>query len=257
MPMPETPLNQPLSLDIAHTAVAWGLTQLPELVCLVRSAGNSHDAAAIDHVVNLAQQLYHCQNDLYVQATLEEQMRTAECVHEAARPPDGLAFKFHSLSAFVLATRYYLHRTILCGLLQTIHGFHQHTTVEAVQQAESEDIAAATAIAMCLDYAMRPVSTMALTALAMVIPLQHGLGSWDRLKRRQATTDTLGYRQAVTMEDWFLDKIHHFDLMWRSPHTNHERMKRACHMFAGGPVVDGVCDVRDSALHSAMRDFSA
>ena len=257
MATPEISVSNPCCLDTAHAAVAWLLVQIPGLVCLVRRTGSySIDASEVDHVVALAQELCSSEANVYVKETLAEHTWTLDCSNDNARSPTGTSLDFSSLSAFVLATRYHLCRMLLCGVLQTLASFGEATIPIDKQTVEDQDVTAATAICMCLDYATRADPAMPLTALAMVIPLQVALGSWDRLERRQASTASQDYRRAVRSSDWILDQVHWIDHMWRSTHTNHERMRQLCNLFAGGPAIAGLCDFRDDSLRNALTKLS-
>ena len=149
--------------------------------------------------------------------------------------------EFKSLQAFVLATRYNLYRVLICGLVQTLIKLGSHSNEFDIAAVEQEDVAAATAIAMCLPYALKPTVSRPLTALAMIIPLQLSLGTWTRLQQRHSA-GTVEHQQATRTIDWSIENTNDLMLMWHSKLITLERMAMLCNMCAGGPLLEWIYD---------------
>ena len=237
MSKPHTPSDGPFRLDIALAAVDYLLIKLPRLTCLVRSVlEQPFDTKAHSTATSTAEILYNSNEDLYIQSTLRKHTRIVKCLEGTSRSPTGETFDFDGLNAFVLDTRYYLYRTLLCGLIQALDNFAPNSAFCNNSTAEQEDLSAATSISMCVDYAFEPTRALPLKALGVVIPIQLGLGAWHRLQHRQSSTDA-EYQRALLMKRWSLDRIQYLAEMWHVKPVEPKRMELVCEMFAGGPLI--------------------
>lgn len=247
-------------IETAHTAIAWLLFQIPGLVSAVRSLHSPlADTLAVTEAVARACQLRHSLLDSYVRETVQEHSWIRDCLADSTTSPAGPSLDFGSQDAFVLALRHYWYRMLICGLLQSLHRIVKDRMTTNVcrkagvgndycvdlQAAEDDDVSAATAISQCLPYASKPdVAAMPLTALATVIPMEFSLGTWNRLLQRQEAADAPDYHKALRMGRWTLDRLHRIGETWRARRTDHERVKKYCDAFAGGPLTEDLCSVR-------------
>ena len=256
MPVPEMPINGCLDLDTAHVATAWLLVQIPRLACLVRSSVSDPTNNPVKQTAAAAAfQLYRSDLASYVEDTIDRFSWTTKSSKDAIGSPVSLVLDFSSVSAFILAVRFHLHRVFLCGLLQTLSTHHGPLLNIDMDTVEAQDVASATAIAMSVQYATEPGQAMPLTALAVVLPLQLSIGAWDRLQRRRQRTDGGVCEQAVEMREWYMCHINRLVWMWRGIVTTPERLGALCDMFAGGPTIEDACANIDRSAVKAREEL--
>jgi hypothetical protein len=154
------------------------------------------------------------------------------------------AYNFASVPAFTLALRYYLHRVLVCGLLQSLCALPLVDLPYDLAEIEREDLIAAQSITRCADFGLYSPMSSPLVALKLIIPLQLGFGGWHRLEKRQISPDTADYYFAVQMKSWHIDVCHEVDHMWYNIPNNYQRLELICEMFAGGPLFTWMHAVR-------------
>lgn len=225
-------------LAMALDASCLLLAKLPRLVYLVRDATQptcQHDR--ITAVVEEALWVFHSNTDEFVRETIAAHIQVLEARDIDSAPPSGTVFEFASQTAFAVAAQYYVHRTIICGILQTLlrgHDDFHSLDLAAVQRA---DIEAATSIAMCVRYALEPRPSKLFTALKILFPLQMGVGSWLRLQRRQSSGVSPDAMYAAAMIHWTYDRVDEIGLMWRYTSGRLDMLAKICDMYAGGPFI--------------------
>lgn len=256
MSFPELPFSGCLDLDTAHVAVAWLLVQIPRLACLVRLTGSDRSKNPAKHAaIAAAYELYNCSLNSCVENTIDHSSWITKSSNEAIGSPVPRSLEFSSVSAFILAVRFYLFRVFLCGLLQTLNKHHGALPGIDMAAVEAQDVASATTIAMCIQYAMRPGPSMPLTALAIALPLQLSIGAWNRLQRRQQRAGVKSCEQAVEMREWYMYHINYLVRMWRGIIATPERLGALCDMFAGGQAIEDACVALDRFAVKATEDL--
>ena len=145
---------------------------------------------------------------------------------------------FDGAQVFNLALGYYFSQIIICSLMQRLEEVHVgHTLMLDIPAARARDVAAATSLAMCVEYALKPTPSRPFTALAVLAPIQLSIGSWVRLQNRQASAGTAEYSRAAKMVRWTSEKAHYMVEMWQSAPASVERITLISDMFSGGPFV--------------------
>lgn len=235
VPIPHTPIQGPYELDLALLASDYLLIKVPRLLSLVRSATEyPANIARRSEASRLIKQWYKSTANTYIEKTLEEHMWTARNSDGVMRSPTGEYFEFDRLPAFGLAVRHYSYRILMCGLMQAVDSLDTESIDRDAVAAQAEDISAATSLAMCLDYALKPTNAMPMTALGALMPLQAAYAAWYRLEKRQISDDTEDYRLAFKMKDWSLDSIHSLEAVWCDRSSRRERMEEYAEMVSGG-----------------------
>jgi hypothetical protein len=238
-PPTEMPLGGSCDIDVAMEAVEYILAQLPRLVFRAREAMKRgpdapSDADLIEHIVAI----FNYGGDAFAKRTLSAYSTVVKDPDGLKASPMGASLEFTSVRAYYVAVWYYFSQTILCGLMQRLDETHTGgMALLNIPAAKARDVAAASSIAMCVDYALKPTRSKPFTALAILGPLQLPSGTWFRLRKRQRSTHTLEYMQAVSMVDWSLTKAHYIEDMWQSAPASVERMTLISDMFACGPFV--------------------
>jgi hypothetical protein len=80
--------------------------------------------------------------------------------------------------------------------------------------------------------------------LRMLIPIQLDFGAWDRLLKRQTSSDTPEYQRAMLMRDASIEIANQIDVVWGSRLPVPWRLSRICEMFAGGPLEEWMYSYR-------------
>jgi hypothetical protein len=80
--------------------------------------------------------------------------------------------------------------------------------------------------------------------LRMLIPIQLGFGAWDRLLKRQTSSDTPEYQHAIRMRDASIEIANQINVVWGNSLTVPWRLNRICEMFAGGPLNEWMYNYR-------------
>jgi hypothetical protein len=175
--------------------------------------------------------------DSYARGTLKAHSKEVVARGQSLSPFDT-AIHYDYLPAFVLATKYCLYRILVCGLIETLEKLcvpgELPLDMTAIQEA---DISAATSIFKSLDYALQSDPKRPLTCLEIIMPLQFGFGSWDRLAKRQRSASSQEYLRAVTMRNRDLEVIDQLLRLWNGSVEQSKRRQAVCAMFAGGPLV--------------------
>ena len=242
----------PCQLDVALLAVEYLLVRVPRLVLAIRlTVQNPSDVEARAKAINLTKELYNSDADRYCARALSLHTCTTATEEKTATLPTNAIIEFDSMSAFVLATRYYFFRCLICGLIETLGKLDPDALSTDLPSVEQAGISAATSIAMCLDYALRPAPSRPFTVLGMIIPLQFSLGTWIRLQQRQPV-GTPGHQQATRMIDWTITNVNHLSQMWRGPHTDVERVGPICELTAGGPLSESLYDYKRRCIRSTQ-----
>ena len=192
------------------------------------------DADLIERIVAL----FNYDASAFVERTLSAHSTVVKDLEGLKASPMGVSLEFTSVHVFFVAVRYYISQIIICGLMQRLGEMHTDgMALLNIPAARARDVAAASSLAMCVDYTLKPTRSRPFTALAILGPIQLALGTWLRLQKRQPSTHTLEYMQAVSMMDWSLAKAHYIEQMWQSAPASVERMTLISEMFAGGPFV--------------------
>ncbi|KAK4493675.1 hypothetical protein PRZ48_014860 [Zasmidium cellare] len=236
---PPVDFNTSSQVDIAKRGLVDLMIQLPRLVCYVRDCteGLVGLAEAIE-VVNL---LRDSAEDQCARETLATVSWTTTSLSSETKSPTGTVLAFESMDAFFFAKRYYSYRLLIGGLLVTLATIADDKDLLA--EAEYIELDAATSVAECLDFALKPGPTQSLTCLALIAPLELSLGAWDRLQQRETSfapePHSLKYRQAVQMKDWCIENLQGICQRWRAGSIPRDRMETMYGAFVGGPLMDG------------------
>lgn len=242
-PRPFTPRDGPYEVEVALRAVEYLIVRLSRLSCLARLATQQHSNKQRSvEAGSLLKELFNSDADIYARKTLHMHTTLISCPDEVTRSPNNSMLDFDSQSAFVLATRYYLYRVFICGVIQRLSNADLGATYIDIVTAQQEDIAAATSIAMSLDYAWRPGPSLPLTALGILIPMQLSYGSWLRLQRRQDSKDTLNYQRAIQMKIWTTEHVNELHHKLNGRIIDPERTEKVMDCYAGGPFLNQVYD---------------
>lgn len=250
---PQYHLTSPPPLDIASSLVNDLLITIPGVVCAVRAALQDPDdrdkmIAASDR----AKQLYYSPHASWIQKTAEATSRPHTSPSHGTSCPTGRTIDFDSVPALLLAARYFLSRLITCGLLQSLASLplsHSHIPHPLAIAAERGELSAATSIAECLDYALRPNPAAMLIAVGLIMPLEPCVGTWSRVQRREKARgreDSPKARHASEMQEWCLAQLRVLCSRWRAGKIPRENMEQLYDMVVGGPVVPGTYQIQEN-----------
>lgn len=236
--MPVSTINR---VNDALLALQTMFVCIPRLAGLVRSAVKVQDnSKATAHAILLAHHLYHSPNNDFVDQVLAAESTCHQTTFNLMPPIDGIqSFQFPSLAAFVLATKYYTYQTLLCGLIQTLCSANLASGTFDEEEVQARDVSAATAIAMCVEYALGPPGPHPIVAMRLFLPMQMAFGTWHRLERAVSRKDILIksiYDKAGALKDWTIGIARMLDHMWATFPTDHRGMEKTVEMFAGGPL---------------------
>ena len=251
--IPTTVLGS-LELDIALNELDRLLVKLPRLVLLVRGAKQDPDNPnAATKAIALAKELYDSDGTLTIQRTV------ANVLHRITVAPTTMpsvpvpsSYYFESIPDFVLATRYFIFRLLLSGLVQSICDLECNNIPFDRARAEQDDLWAGHSIFQCVEWAFKPEHEVQLTMLRMLIPIQLGFGAWDRLLNRQTSSDSPEYQQAIRMRDATIEIANQIDFAWANRLTVPWRLTHICEMFAGGPLQEWMYNYRSVSSGGAM-----
>ena len=218
---------------------------IPRLARLVRSALTpGGDPEVVVEACSLARLLYSSLNNEFVERTLAREATSNPTTFKLMPPIDGIqSFQFPSLAAFVLATKYYTYRVLLCGLIRTLCVTGLTNGMFREEEVRREDISAATSIAMCVEYALGPPNPHPIVAMRLFLPMQMAFGTWHRLQQAESTKGlftTPRYKKAVALKHWSIGIARRVDHMWGNFPTDYYQMERTVERFAGGPLSSAV-----------------
>ena len=238
-PPKETRFGDPYDIEVAMEEVQYILTRLPRLVFQAREAMELHAEADSDKdLIERIVALFNHDASSFVERTLSAHSRVIKDPDGFKTSPMGASMEFSSVRAFYVAAWYYFSQIIICSLMQRLDEMHAGgMALLNIPAARARDVAAASSLAMCVDCTLKPSRSRPFVALAILGPLQLSSGTWFRLQKRQPSSQTLDYMQAVSMVDWSLGKAHIIEDMWQSAPATIERMTLMTDMFAGGPFV--------------------
>ena len=233
-------------LDTAFAEVDRVFVKLPRLALCVRGAiEDPNDASISLKATALAEEIYNSEDTCFVRGTLAKFITpTPTSSPEVKASSLNFSFHFESFDAFNLATRYFLHRVLLCGLIQTLCDLRHCNLQIDRSAAETEDILAAMSIAQCVDWALNQHLSNPLAELKMLNTLQLGFGAWHRLQKKQPSTETGDYQYGLSMKAWFVHIANHIDRIWQSRLTSYQRLEFITEMFAGGPLMEWMNNYR-------------
>lgn len=242
---PTTTLGS-LELDIAVRELDRLYVKLPRLVLLVRGAREhpkNHDAAV--QAIALASELHNSKGTLTIRRTLTEVMERARAEPTTLPSfPVPTALHFDSIADFVLASRFFIFRMILSGLIQRLCDLQDKQPPFDRSAVEAEDVWAGTSVLQCVEWALQ---SDPLLVLRMLIPIQIGFGVWDRLEKRQVSSETEEYSRAVQMKAATIEIANQIDVIWGNRLTAPWRLGQICDMFAGGPLHEWMYNYRSVA----------
>lgn len=201
---------------------------------------------------DLAKQLYYSQHASWVQKTVGATSWTHTSPDDRASCPTGVAIDFDSVAALLVAARYFLSRLITCGLIQSLaslHLSHLHIPRPLATDAEQGELSAATSIASCLDFALRPNPAQMLIAVGLIMPLEPCVGTWSRVQRREKACgreDSPQCRHASEMQDWCIAQLQILCSRWRAGPIPRDNMEELYDMVVGGPVVPGTYQTQEN-----------
>ena len=229
----------PCDIDVSMDIVQYLLSQLPRLLFDARNAICCHDERCSNaDIVRRIDALLNHEMGSYVARTIEECSKTVDETEISRASPMEGSLEFDAIQVFYTAVGYYLSQIIICSLIQRLGEVHVgDTTLLDIPAARAGDVAAATSLAKCISYALKPTPSRPFTALAVLAPVQLSIGSWFRLQERQVSTDTAEYSRAVDMVKWTSEKADYIVEMWQSAPASVERLTLISKMFAGGPYV--------------------
>lgn len=245
IPPPKSTSNR---VNDALLALQGLFIRLPRLARLVRAA-QEHDTTpiigeALQRAYNLSQELFTSTNDGFIQETLAEETTVSILTCPPMAPIEGLgSLNFRSGGGFMLAAKYYTYRLLLCGLMLRVLSFGPLDPVLDEEEIRAEDMSAATAVAMCVKFALGRPDSHPLIAMRLFLPVQMAFGAWyrfEKLERSGALFDTPEYRKAVRMKRWCLGIAQKLDHIWGNIPTDEQQLEEVCEIFAGGPLPDCV-----------------
>lgn len=232
-------LEGPCSIDVATEAVQYVLAQLPRLVFQAREFMDGGSEASSDgDLIERIVALFNYEGGSFVERTLGANSATVMDQNDLKALPTGFSVDFKSVRAFYVAAWYHFSQMILCGLMQRLDKMHADGKAQLnIPGAKVRDVAAASSLAKCVEYALRPTRSRPFIAMAVLGPLQLSIGTWLRVQRQQPSTDTVEYVKAVNMIDWCLNKARIIEDMWQSAPATVERVAVLSDLFAGGPYI--------------------
>lgn len=188
--------------------------------------------------------LYTSTNNDFIKLVLAEEMAPKDTTFESMPHVERVqSFEFRTGAAFVLAAKYYTYRVLLCGLILALCALEQSQSPFYENEVQREDISAATAVAMCIEYALKPPTGHTLMAMRLFLPVQMAFGSWDRLEKTQSRQNLFAspeYKKAVYMKHWCVGISRKIDHMWGNLPTDYHQLEELCELFAGGPAAPNV-----------------
>ncbi|KAF2096993.1 hypothetical protein NA57DRAFT_57603 [Rhizodiscina lignyota] len=201
--------------DTVSVMLAEQFVKIPRLARLVReSSARPDDVETFSQAVALANELYLDDLEPLMNKVLSDTSIVPTSAYKVATYFSE-SFHFSSIDLYTLATRYYTYRTLLFGLLQTLYGSGNPSAHFYIDKIEGQDIQAATALAMCVDYAMNVDLSFPLASLRVVAPIQMAFGTWLRLeKRARNAADAQRGRQ---MQEWSLELANGLLRDWKAP----------------------------------------
>lgn len=223
------------------------LIRIPRLVCLVRACvQDPFNLPTREDVIALVGQLHGSEQESYVEKTIAARSWNNTSVDDQNTSPTGTALVFDSLPVFVLTSRYHLYRLLLGGLLVTLSTISPNAfNEEAIKEAETIELTAATSLAECLDFALKPSPAQSLTIMAMILPLEISLGAWHRLQHREASVgNSPKYQEAGRMASWCIEHLQGLCSRWRAGPIPRNRMEAMYGVFVGGPLLNDAYDYR-------------
>ncbi|KAF2171694.1 hypothetical protein M409DRAFT_17931 [Zasmidium cellare ATCC 36951] len=262
---PQYSLDEPPPIDVATLIVNDLLIRIPRTICALRAClQDQDDIQKMSEACTLAKALYHSANASWVQKTVTATSRPSSPLHNKSTSPSGITLTFDSIPALTLSTRYTLSRLMTCGLLQklTTHPlsrfFFPGTFAPEVEAAE---LSAATFIAECLDFALRPNPAQVLVAVTMIMPLEACVGTWSRLQRRERAAgrlDSLEFKHAVEMQDWCIEHLQRLCSRWRAGPIPRRNMEQLYDVLVGGPLVPSTYEFQENGVAlSGRRDVES
>lgn len=208
-------------------------------MCYVRDC--TEDLEGLAEVIELVNLLRYSAEDQWAREALAAMSWTTTSLSSETKSPTGTVLEFESTPAFVFAIRYYSYRLLIGGLLVTLATISDDQCLLA--EAEYVELDAATSVAECLDYALKPGSAQCLISFGMILPLELSLGAWSRLQQREAKSlyspGSLKYRQAVQMQDWCIENLQDLCQRWRAGPIPRDGMETMYGALVGGPLLDG------------------
>ena len=251
---PTTALGS-LELDIAVNELDRLYVKIPRLVLLVRAARqDSSNPDAVRTATALARELHQSNGTLTIQRTITNILQRARVEPTTlSSVPVPTSLYFHDASEFMLATRYFIFRLLLAGLIQRICDLDPIDCPFDRSAVEAEDLWAGTSIFRCVQWAFE---TDSLTTLRMEIVLQLGYGVWDRLGKRQFSLESPEYVRAVQMKAATVELTNVIEVMWDSKLTIHQRISPKCDMFAGGPLHEWMYNYRTPSGYAMTQHCS-
>jgi hypothetical protein len=226
-------------VDTSMEIVQYVLAQLPRLVFDIRTAMECLGKRDFDmKVVERLVALFNLSAGSYVERTIKQYSKSVQGIRASRASPTEGSLYFDGAQVFYMALGYYFSQIILCSLMQRLEEVHVGCIAMLdIRAARARDVAAATSLATCIEYALKPIPSRPFTALAVLAPIQLAIGSWVRLQKRQPSTDTAEYLRAAEMVRWTSEKAHYIVQMWQSAPASVERITIISDMFAGGPYV--------------------
>ncbi|KAK4503149.1 hypothetical protein PRZ48_006576 [Zasmidium cellare] len=244
---PQYSLTSPPSLDIATSIVNDFMIRIPRITCAVRACLQDPDnPRKISEAYDLAKGLYHSENATWIQKTID----ATSTSHPSPFTPSGFAFTFTSTAAHALASRYFLSRLLISGLLtnlSTIPLSRIFFSPTFAREVESAEIAAAISISKCLDFALRPNPAQDLIACGMIMPLEVCLGTWSRVQKR-STADSEKYSHAAEMQKWCIKHLQSLCARWRAGPIPRENWEAIYDVLVGGELVRGTYELRENGV---------
>lgn len=278
---PPLGLFRDAALDRTAQLIMQQMVQIPRLVLLVRAySANPFDVNRQVEILELIRHLR--EHDLQIESDLETLMSGKDgtklepytWIESAPDLVPSKAYRFPSIQLFNLAVRHWLTRVLLCGMIETVHSvyfrdsgcctplFPQPFSLFALPTIQSQDVEAATNIAMCLPYAFdvfaqrsprAPVyqkqasasrDPLPLLPLRLLLSLQISFGSWHRLEKRlvksisqapsEAGPRNVELLQAQKTKIWVIQHVNHIQSLWNFQHSTYESMERKMEILAGG-----------------------
>lgn len=232
-----------INLDVAAQTIDDILISLPRLVCIVRAAAQDYDdLQSMATAVKLAKCLFNSNLDPMLRKAIENQSQSTDAKDKT---PFEKCLEFESVTAFMVAIRYFGYRMIICGLLQTLASidtyelFLDRTTAA---EARTGSVDAAMSTVMCLDYALRPGRIRNFLAMEMVWPLEACTGIFMDIQASESSMESSEYIQAAQMVERCAGSLCQISRRWRAGCMPPWRMRELYDVFRGGPLVPDAYD---------------
>jgi hypothetical protein len=239
-----TPLQPCVAFNAAVKALSRHFIRIPQLMRLVRAARiDPTDTGALLSALELASDLANSDLESRLKPIIVKSVELRPTMSSDIAAVMPKPYHFDSLQRFALLIRYLTFRVYLSGLLQSLQSLSSASactplfSLLSLPTLQTSDLAAATAIAMSLDYTFSIAPSLLLVPLRILMPLQISFGAWHRLERRCMMLDPEAERAktAKTAKSWAAGMIDSIQRRWKAVPSLYAELEANSEMFAGRP----------------------